>query len=156
MLLKVIMLDKIAKLGSVGEIVNVKAGYARNFLIPQGKAVPATKTNVASFEKRRAELASKLVAVQLAAEARAQQINLLGRVIIKTKAGKEGKLFGSIGTNDIANAIINAGIKVVKSEVRLPNGVLRNIGDHEVFIHVSSEVLARLHVQVVNENDFKT
>lgn len=147
--MQVILLDKVANLGSLGEQVNVKAGYARNFLVPQGKAVPATKKNVEHFETRRAELEAKLADVQTAAQARAEKINELGSVTIASKAGDEGKLFGSIGTRDIADAITAAGINVAKSEVRLPNGVLRTVGDHDVSIQVHSEVFANLNVIVV-------
>ncbi len=98
--MQVILLDKVANLGSLGDQVNVKAGYARNFLVPQGKAVPATKKNVEFFEARRAELEAKLADVLAAAEARATKINELGSVTIASKSGDEGKLFGSIGTRD--------------------------------------------------------
>ena len=117
--MQVILLDKVANLGSLGDQVNVKAGYARNFLVPQGKAVPATKKNVEYFEARRAEL--------------------------------EAKLAGSIGTRDIADAVTAAGVEVAKSEVRLPNGVLRTTGEHEVDFQVHSEVFAKLTINVVAE-----
>ncbi|TCV99012.1 50S ribosomal protein L9 [Biostraticola tofi] len=149
--MQVILLDKVANLGSLGDQVNVKAGYARNFLVPQGKAVPATKKNVEYFEANRAEREAKLAADQNAAEARAAKINELGSVTIASKAGDEGKLFGSIGTRDIADAITAAGVSVAKSEVRLPNGVLRTIGDHDVSIQVHSDVFATLNVIVVAE-----
>ncbi len=149
--MQVILLDKVANLGSLGDQVNVKAGYARNFLVPQGKAVPATKKNVEYFEANRAEREAKLAADQNAAEARAAKINELGSVTIASKAGDEGKLFGSIGTRDIADAITAAGVSVAKSEVRLPNGVLRTIGDHDVNIQVHSDVFATLNVIVVAE-----
>ncbi|KAI3492580.1 hypothetical protein L1887_42883 [Cichorium endivia] len=135
----------------LGDQVNVKAGYARNFLVPQGKAVPATKKNVEFFEARRAELEAKLADVLAAANARAEAINALGTVTIASKSGDEGKLFGSIGTRDIADAVTAAGVKVAKSEVRLPNGVLRTTGEHEVDFQVHSEVFAKLVVNVVAE-----
>ena len=147
--MQVILLDKVANLGSLGDQVNVKAGYARNFLVPQGKAVPATKKNV--FEARRAELEAKLAEVLAAANARAEKINALETVTIASKAGDEGKLFGSIGTRDIADAVTAAGVKVAKSEVRMPNGVLRTTGEHEVDFQVHSEVFAKLVVNVVAE-----
>ncbi|KYP97725.1 50S ribosomal protein L9 [Sodalis-like endosymbiont of Proechinophthirus fluctus] len=149
--MQVILLDKITKLGNLGDQVNVKAGYARNFLVPQGKAVPATKKNVEYFEARRAELEAKLADVQAAAEARAAKINELGSVTIASKAGDEGKLFGSIGTRDIAGAITAAGVNVAKSDVRLPNGVLRTTGNHDVRIQVHSDVFATLNVVIVPE-----
>ncbi|WJV53143.1 50S ribosomal protein L9 [Pectobacteriaceae bacterium CE90] len=149
--MQVILLDKVANLGSLGDQVNVKSGYARNFLVPQGKAVPATKKNVEFFETRRAELEAKLTEVLTAAEARAAKITELGTVTIASKAGDEGKLFGSIGTRDIADAVTAAGVDIAKSEVRLPNGVLRTLGDHEVSFQVHSDVFATLNVVVVAE-----
>lgn len=147
--MQVILLDKVANLGSLGDQVNVKSGYARNYLVPQGKAVPATKKNIEYFEARRAELEKKLAETLVAAEARAAKINELGSVTISSKAGDEGKLFGSIGTRDIADAVTAAGVEVAKSEVRLPEGVLRTLGDHEVSFQVHSEVFAKLNVVVV-------
>ena len=144
--MQVILLDKVANLGSLGDQVNVKAGYARNFLVPQGKAVPATKKNIEFFEARRAELEAKLAEVLAAANARAEKT-----VTIASKAGDEGKLFGSIGTRDIADAVTAAGVEVAKSEVRLPNGVLRTTGEHEVSFQVHSEVFAKVIVNVVAE-----
>ena len=149
--MQVILLDKVANLGSLGDQVNVKSGYARNFLVPQGKAVPATKKNVEFFEARRAELEAKLADVLAAAQARAAAITALGSVTLASKAGDEGKLFGSIGTRDIADAITAAGGKVAKSEVRLPNGVLRTTGDHEVHFQLHSDVFAELNVIIVAE-----
>ncbi|KPD04262.1 50S ribosomal protein L9 [Moellerella wisconsensis] len=147
--MQVILLDKVANLGSLGDQVNVKSGYARNFLVPQGKAVPATKKNIEFFEARRAELEAKLAEVLAAAHARAEQINALGTITLSSKAGDEGKLFGSIGTRDIADAVTAAGVTVAKSEVRLPNGVLRTTGDHEVHFQVHSDVFAQLNVKIV-------
>ena len=149
--MQVILLDKVANLGSLGDQVNVKAGYARNFLVPQGKAVAATKKNIEFFEARRAELEAKLAEVLAAANARAEKINALETVTIASKAGDEGKLFGSIGTRDIADAVTAAGVEVAKSEVRLPNGVLRTTGEHEVSFQVHSEVFAKVIVNVVAE-----
>lgn len=149
--MQVILLDKIGNLGNLGDQANVKSGYARNFLIPQGKVVMATKANVEIFETRRAELEAK-VAEQLAAcQARADQINALEAVVLASKAGDEGKLFGSIGTRDIADAITAAGVKVAKSEVRLPEGALRNIGEFDISIQLHSEVFADVKLQVVAE-----
>ncbi|AIW15201.1 50S ribosomal protein L9 [Vibrio europaeus] len=147
--MQVILLDKIGKLGALGETVNVKSGYARNFLIPQGKAVMATKANVEMFEARRAELEAKAAEQLAAAEARAEKINALEAVVLASKAGDEGKLFGSIGTRDIADAITAAGVEVVKSEVRLPEGALRNIGEFEISVQLHSEVFASVNLQVV-------
>ncbi|MCT8342519.1 MULTISPECIES: 50S ribosomal protein L9 [Photorhabdus] len=149
--MQIILLDKVANLGSLGDQVNVKPGYARNYLVPQGKAVPATKKNIEFFEARRAELEANLANVLAIAEARAEKINALGSVTIASKAGDEGKLFGSVGTRDIADAVTAAGVEVSKSEVRLPNGVLRTIGEHEVNFQVHSDVFAKLNVNVVAE-----
>ncbi|MGB0734045.1 MAG: 50S ribosomal protein L9, partial [Pontibacterium sp.] len=128
--MEVILLDKIGKLGGLGDKVKVKAGFGRNYLIPQGKAVPATATNVAEFEARRAELEAAAAEAIAAATARAEQLNEK-EVTIASKAGDEGKLFGSIGTRDIADAITAAGVEVAKSEVRLPEGALRNVGEFD-------------------------
>ncbi|MBD1567223.1 50S ribosomal protein L9 [Vibrio sp. S12_S33] len=149
--MQVILLDKIGNLGSLGDTVIVKSGYARNFLIPQGKAVMATKSNVEMFETRRAELEAKVAEQLVAAQARADQVDALEAVVITSKAGDEGKLFGSIGTRDIADAITEAGVAVAKSEVRLPEGALRNIGAFEVSIQLHSEVFATAKVQIVAE-----
>ncbi len=147
--MQVILLDKIGNLGALGDTVNVKSGYARNFLIPQGKAVMATKGNVEMFETRRAELEAKVAEQLAAAEARAEKVNALEAVVIASKAGDEGKLFGSIGTRDIADAITAAGVEVVKSEVRLPEGALRNTGEFEISVQLHSEVFATVNLQVV-------
>ena len=147
--MQVILLDKVTNLGNLGDQVNVKAGYARNFLVPKGKAVPATKTNIEFFETRRAELEAKQAETQAAANARAEKINALGTVTITSKAGDGGRLFGSIGARDIADAVSAAGVEVAKGEVRLPEGVLRTTGDYEVNFQVHSDVVAKLVVNVV-------
>lgn len=149
--MQVILLDKIGNLGSLGDTVSVKSGYARNFLIPQGKAVMATKSNVEMFETRRAELEAKVAEQLVVSQARAEQVNALEAVVITSKAGDEGKLFGSIGTRDIADAITAAGVAVSKSEVRLPEGALRNVGSFEVSIQLHSEVFATAKIQIVAE-----
>ncbi|MGB2105363.1 MAG: 50S ribosomal protein L9, partial [Glaciecola sp.] len=116
--MNIILLDKIANLGGLGDQVSVKSGYARNFLFPQGKAVPATKDNVEKFEARRAELEAKMTEVLNAAQARADQLTALEAVTIQAPAGDEGKLFGSVGTRDIADAVSAAGVAVTKAEVK--------------------------------------
>ncbi|HAU4908884.1 TPA: 50S ribosomal protein L9 [Aeromonas hydrophila] len=146
--MQVILLDKIAKLGGLGDQVSVKAGYARNFLIPQGKAVMATKANIEAFGARRAELEAKLAANKAAAEERAAKLAELATVVIASKSGDEGKLFGSIGTRDVAEAITAAGVAVAKSEVRMGN-VLRNTGDYEVVVQLHADVKATVQIQVV-------
>ncbi|MDD1795874.1 50S ribosomal protein L9 [Enterovibrio makurazakiensis] len=149
--MQVILLDKIGNLGSLGDQVAVKSGYARNFLIPQGKAVMATKANVEHFEARRAELEAKVAETLAAAGVRAEQVEALEAVVIASKAGDEGKLFGSIGTRDIADAVSAAGVKVAKSEVRLPEGALRNVGEYDISLQLHSEVFATVKVSVVAE-----
>ncbi len=149
--MQVILLDKIGNLGGLGDTVNVKSGYARNFLIPQGKAVMATKANVEMFEHRRAELEDQVAEQLAAAQSRADKVNALEAVVIASKAGEEGKLFGSIGTRDIADAVTAAGVQVSKSEVRLPEGALRNVGEYDISIQLHSEVFADVKLQVVAE-----
>lgn len=147
--MQVILLDKIAKLGGLGDQVTVKSGYARNYLLPQGKAVLATKDNVAAFEARRADLEAKLAEQLAAAQARADQLSGLENVVIASKSGDEGKLFGSIGARDVADAITAAGVAVAKSEVRLYDGVLRNVGEYEVGVQLHADVKATVKLQVV-------
>lgn len=149
--MQVILLDKIANLGGLGDEVTVKAGYARNYLLPQGKAVVANKENVAVFEARRAELEAKLADELAAAEARAAKLAELEGVVISSKAGDEGKLFGSIGTRDLAEAITAAGVEVAKSEVRLPLGTLRNVGEYDIDVQVHSDVTATVKVVIEAE-----
>ena len=149
--MEVILLDKIAHLGDLDDKVVVKSGFARNYLFPQGKAVMATKDNLAAFEARRAELEAKLADVKAAAEARAAQLSALTNVTIATKAGDEGKLFGSVGTRDIADAITAAGVPVAKSEVRMQNGVLRSVGEYDIVVHLHTDVNTTVKVAVVAE-----
>ncbi|MBN6077773.1 50S ribosomal protein L9 [Aggregatibacter actinomycetemcomitans] len=149
--MQIILLDKIAHLGKVGDQVNVKSGYARNYLIPQGKAVMATKANIEHFEARRAELEEKAAKALAAAVDRAERLEALGSVTIASKAGDEGRLFGSIGTRDIADAITAKGVEVTKSEVRLPNGLIRTLGEHEVTFQFHGEVFSHLNVIIVAE-----
>ncbi|MDN7123836.1 50S ribosomal protein L9 [Pseudidiomarina sp. 1APP75-32.1] len=147
--MEIILLDKIANLGGLGDQVSVKSGYARNFLFPQGKAVPATQANVKVFEERRAELEAKIASELAAAEERAEKINALDPIVISSKAGDEGKLFGSIGTKDIADAVTAAGVEVQKSEVLLPNGTLRETGEYDIELHLHADVFANIKLQVV-------
>ncbi len=150
--MEVILLEKVAKLGSLGDKVNVKSGYGRNFLIPQRKAVPATAANLESFGARRAEL-EKLAAEKLiVAQKRAEQLAEL-ELTLAVKAGEEGKLFGSIGTRDLSDLINSAGIEASKSEVRLPNGPLRTTGTFEIALHLHADVNTTLTVHVVAEED---
>ncbi len=147
----VILLDKIANLGNLGDKVSVKSGYARNFLLPQGKAVVANEENEKFFQERRQELEAKLAGDLTAATARAEKFAALEAVQIASKAGEEGKLFGSIGTRDIADAVTAAGAELAKAEVRLPNGALRNTGDFEVEVQLHTEVKAMVKITVVAE-----
>lgn len=148
--MQVILLEKVGRLGNLGDQVNVKPGYGRNFLIPFGKAVAATKNNVAEFEQRRAELESAAAERRAAAEARAAE--LAEKVVtIAANAGDEGKLFGSIGTRDIADAITASGIAVEKSEVRLPNGVIRETGEFQIDVQLHSDVTQSITLRVVAE-----
>ncbi len=148
--MEVILLEKVGKLGTIGDKVAVKAGFGRNYLIPNGKAVAANEANTAEFESRRAELEAAAAEKKEAAVARAAQLAEL-EVTIEANAGDEGKLFGSIGTRDIAEAITAAGVEVVKSEVRLPTGALREVGEFEVDVQVHSEVTQAVKVSVIAE-----
>jgi len=149
--MQIILLDKVANLGGLGDNVAVKSGYARNFLFPQGKAVPATKANIEKFEARRAELEAKLASDLAAANDRAAKLAALGEVTIASKAGDEGKLFGSVGTRDIADAITEAGVKVAKAEVKLPTGTLRETGEFDIDVQLHAEVTATVKVVVIAE-----
>ena len=144
--MEVILLENVGNLGSLGDKVDVKSGYGRNFLIPQGKAVPATEDNVAKFEARRAELEAAAQAALAAAEQRAAAIEALASVSIEATAGEEGKLFGSVGTRDISEAITAAGVEIDKSEVRLPEGVIRELGEYEVMLQLHGNVAASIAV----------
>jgi len=148
MTMNVILLEKIGKLGAVGDTASVRAGYARNFLFPTGKAIPATKSNLENFEARRAELVAAHNEKVAVAQARADKLNEM-RVVIAVNAGEEGKLFGSIGTRDIADAVNAAGGEVTKAEVRLPNGALREVGEYEVAIDLGYEVEQVITVAIV-------
>ncbi|NLY58489.1 MAG: 50S ribosomal protein L9 [Gammaproteobacteria bacterium] len=146
--MEVILLEKIANLGSLGDKVAVKAGYARNFLLPFGKATPATAGNIEAFEARRAEL--EKIAAEKTAEAEARAAKLVDLVVtISANAGEEGKLFGSIGTRDIADAVTAAGVELEKSEVRLPEGPLRTVGEFDVAVQLHTDVEATVKVAVV-------
>ena len=149
--MQVILLEKVNKLGALGEEVTVKSGYGRNFLIPQGKAVPATAANREIFQERLAELEAAAAERLAAAQAVAAKLETLERVNIDSKAGDEGKLFGSIGGRDLAEAATTAGVALSKSQVRLPEGPLRNTGEFDIVVHLHAEVEAVLRVAVVAE-----
>ena len=151
--MEVILLEKVANLGGLGEKVSVKSGFGRNYLIPQGKAVFASPENVRLFEERRAELERQAAEKLAAAEARKAQIEALtDGVTITHRAGEEGRLFGSVGTSDIADACTAAGVEVAKAEVRLPEGPLRVAGEYEVALHLHTDVDTTIKVTIVGED----
>lgn len=146
--MQVILLEKVVNLGQLGDIVKVRDGYGRNFLIPQGKAKRATPANIEAFEARRAELEKAQSDALAAAQARASQLE--GMMLqIEQKAGVDGKLFGSVGNSDIAEALQAQGIEVNKSEIRMPNGPLKQIGDYPLTIDLHSDVKATITVSVL-------
>ncbi len=149
--MEVILLEKTRNLGNLGDKVKVRSGYGRNFLIPQGKAVPATESNIKHFQERRAELEKQANEKLAAAQARAEKLTEIAAVTVPAKAGDEGKLFGSVGTRDIADAITAAGLQVSKAEVLMPNGLIRNVGDFEITLQLHSDVAATIKVSVVPE-----
>lgn len=148
--MEVILLEKVANLGNIGDRVKVKPGFGRNFLLPKGKATLATEANIARFEARRAELESKQAAELAAAQARAERLAQL-QLRIPAKAGSEGKLFGSLGTVDVAEACTAAGCAVERSEVRLPAGPIRSTGEHQVDLHLHADVTVSITLTVVSE-----
>ena len=141
--MEIILLEKIDRLGGLGDLVNVKSGYARNFLLPKGVAKLATEKNVAEIAGRRAELEAQAVETLKVAESRRDALNALN-VSITAKSATEGKLFGSIGNNDIADAVTAAGVELAKRDVRLPDGPLRVAGDYEITLHLHADVNATL------------
>lgn len=148
--MQVILLEKIDNVGILGDLVDVKAGFARNFLLPQGKAELATPTNIEAFEQRRAEL-EKLEADALA-DARGRAAKLEGvSLTVTSRAGAEGKLFGSVGTEEIRVAAENAGHVIEKKEIRLPEGPLRSVGEHPVSLHLHTDIDVDIVVDVVGE-----
>lgn len=147
----VILLEKVANLGKIGDRVKVRPGYGRNFLLPQGKATLATPENVAAFEAQRAELERHQADELGAAQARAAQFETL-TLKVAAKAGAEGKLYGSLGTVDIAEACTAAGAPLERSEVRLPAGPIRTIGEHHVELHLHTDVNVAIRIEVVPED----
>lgn len=148
--MKVILLEKNRHLGNIGDVVSVKPGYGRNYLIPQGKAASATKQNLARFEAQRAEI-EKVAAETLAfAQQRASQL-LDQAITIAAKVGEEGRLFGSIGTADIATALTNFGVQVNRAEVRLPHGAIRQTGEYSIDLHLHHDVVTTVKIVVVAE-----
>ena len=149
--MQVILLEKVTNLGTLGDIVKVKDGYGRNFLIPQGKAKRATEANKAEFAAKRAELEKKQAEILAAAQARAEK--LAGYLLqVSQKAGVDGRLFGSVTNHDIAEALTAQGFEVSKSEIRMPNGPLKTVGDHPVSVAPHSDVVVDITVSVLGEN----
>lgn len=145
--MQVILLDKVTNLGGIGDIVNVKGGYARNFLIPQKKAVFATAENIAGVESRRAELEKSAADKLVAAQALARDVETLN-INIERRAGEEGKLFGSVTSADVAEAIVAAGVSVAKSNIDMPEGTIRTAGEHTIRVVLHPEVLVELMIEV--------
>ena len=148
--MQVILLETIKNLGDLGAVVDVRSGYGRNFLIPQGKALPATKDNLAEVEQRRAELEKHAAEQLAAAQERGEKLNEAS-VTVSSKAGDEGKLFGSIGVRDIADAITAGGTEVEKSEVRLPEGPIRVTGEYDIELQLHTDVEVTIKLAVVAE-----
>ncbi|WP_350558641.1 50S ribosomal protein L9 [Psychrobacter sp. CAL346-MNA-CIBAN-0220] len=149
--MQIILLQRIVNLGKLGETVDVKPGYGRNFLIPHGKALPATAANIEKFEARRAELEAEEAVELNAAQERADALTDVN-VIMRAKSGDEGKLFGSIGTRDIAEALTNSGLEVDRAEVKLPDGALRQVGEYNVEIQLHHDVIASILVTILSED----
>lgn len=150
--MEVILFEKIDRLGGIGEIVNVKAGFARNFLLPQGKAKVATDANKEEIESRRAEFEKAATETLVAAEKSRDQIEGLA-ISITAKSGTEGKLFGSIGNVDIANAVTEAGVAIEKRAVRLPDGPIRQAGEYEIVLHLHTDVDAVAKVTIIADEE---
>lgn len=150
--MEIILLETIDRLGSLGDLVKVRAGFARNYLLPQGKAKLATAENVAEIEARRAELEKQQVEVLAAAKTRAEQLGGL-EVSITAKSGGEGKLFGSVTNANITEAINEKGIDVEKSEIRMPEGPIRVAGEYDIDVHLHAEVNATIKLIVIGEED---
>ncbi len=148
--MEVILLEKLQNLSDLGDKVVVRPGYGRNYLIPKGKAVAATAENVAEFDRRRAELENAQAKALESAQQRAETLREVA-VKIARKAGEEGRLFGSVGTADIAEAVTAAGVELHKHEVRLPEGPLRQAGEYDIVVHLHTDVDASVKVEVVSE-----
>ncbi len=149
--MEIILMDKVVNLGNLGDVVKVKDGYARNFLIPQGMAKRANKVNIAAFAERKAELEKQAAEKLAAAQARADKLAGI-TVRIAQKAGVDGRLFGSISNIDIANALAAQGLEVVKAEVRLPEGPFKTVGEYPVTLSLHSDVTCEISVTVVAES----
>jgi len=149
--MEVILLEKLGKLGNIGDIANVKAGFGRNYLIPQGKAVFATKANLEDFESRRAELEAAAATKMEKAQMRADKLAEIASVTITANAGDEGKLFGSVGTREIEEAVNSAGGEISKSEINMPEGAIRSVGEYTVEIQLHTDVTQSINIVVEAE-----
>ncbi len=149
--MEVILMENVENLGHVGDKVNVKSGFARNYLVPHGKAKMATVANLAEFEASRAELEKAAAEALQAAQTRKQEIDALSAIEVVARVGAEGKLFGSIGVADVSDAIATLGVTVEKSELRMPEGALRNVGEHIIDIHLYTDVDAQVTVNIIGE-----
>jgi large subunit ribosomal protein L9 len=150
--MEIILLETIDRLGGLGDLVNVRPGFARNYLIPKGKAKLATAANIAEIEARRAELEKHQAEILAAAKARAEKLEGL-EISIAAKSGGEGKLFGSITNANITEAINEKGIEVEKSEIRMPEGPIRVAGEYDIDLHLHAEVNAMIKLTVIGEED---
>ncbi len=153
--MEVILLETIENLGRLGTVVNVRSGYARNYLVPQRKAKMATKSNLAEFEEIRAELEKAEATVVTAAEARKAELDNIS-VTITANSGTEGKLFGSVSPADVAEALVATGATVERSEVRMPEGPIRETGEHDVLIHLYTDIDAIVKVTVIGDGEIST
>ncbi|TDJ35091.1 MAG: 50S ribosomal protein L9 [Gammaproteobacteria bacterium] len=148
--MNVILLDNVENLGGVGDLVSVKAGYGRNYLLPQGKAALATKQNIAEFEARRADLETAAAEDLTAARAREELIRGM-ELVITANVGSEGKLFGSVGPIDIADAFSTVGVEALRSEIRMPDGPIHEVGEYKIGVHLHTEINVEVTVKVVAE-----
>ena len=148
--MNVILLDNVENLGGIGDLVSVKAGYGRNYLLPQGKAALATKQNIAEFEARRADLETAAAEELTAARAREALIQGM-ELVITANVGPEGKLFGSVGPIDIADAFSKVGVEALRSEIRMPEGPIHEVGDYVIGVHLHTEINVEVTVKVVAE-----
>ncbi len=149
--MEVILFETVQNLGSIGDTVNVKPGFARNYLIPQGKAMPATREALAAVEARRADLDRQDLQARDAAQAKAEKLEGMS-VTVARKAGEEGKLFGSVGTADLVQVIAESGVEVTRHEVLLPEGPLRQVGEYDIQIRLHTDVQTQIKVEVVGED----
>ncbi|BAP58303.1 50S ribosomal protein L9 [Candidatus Tachikawaea gelatinosa] len=147
----IILINKLKKLGNFGDHIKVKSGYARNFLIPKGKAISATQKNIKNFKNKREELEKKSLKMIKNLQQRAEKIKALGEIIIKAKVGKKGKLFGSVNAKNIKNALFKIGIIVEKNEIKLTKNMIRVAGKHEVQFNFQNNITASIFINIIPE-----